>query len=191
MTSSIPSEGKSSISMNMAQALGQMEKVLLIDAEMRRPSVAKSLGYPVKTQGLANVIGGMAELDDVIKSEGGIDVIPAGVVPPNPLELLSSNRFEAILSELKPRYDRIVIDSAPIQAVSDALVLAQHACAVIYVIKSDSTSVSLAKKGVGRLLQNNARVTGVVINQVDVKKAHKYGYSYSGYYDYYGYSRSK
>jgi Mrp family chromosome partitioning ATPase len=71
------------------------------------------------------------------------------------------------------------------------MVLGQHANAVIYVIKSDSTQTDLAKKGVGQLLQNQVPVTGVVLNQVDIKKAQKYGYSYSGYYDYYGYSSGK
>jgi len=84
-----------------------------------------------------------------------------------------------------------VIDSPPTQAVSDALVLSTHANALIYVIKSDATATPLAKRGVGQLLQNNAPVTGVVLNQVDIKKAKKYGYSYGGYYDYYGYSGSK
>ena len=191
VTSSIPGEGKSSVSVNMSYALGQMEKVLLIDADMRRPTIAKSFGYAPGTPGLANIVAGTAKLEDCIKSEGDIDVIPAGTVPPNPLELLSSHRFEKLLEVLESKYDRIVVDSAPTQAVSDALVLAQHANAVIYVIKSDSTSVTLVKKGVGQLLQNNAPVTGIVLNQVDIKKAQKYGYSYGGYYDYYGYSSGK
>lgn len=191
VTSSVPGEGKSTVSVNMAYALGQMERVLLIDADMRRPTIAKSFGYPVGSPGLANLVAGTAQLDDCIHSEGDIDVLSAGVVPPNPLELLSSNRFAEVISELESRYDRIVIDCAPTQAVSDSLVLSQHANAVIYVIKSDATAVPLAQKGVGQLLQNNAPVTGVVLNQVDIKKAQKYGYSYGGYYDYYGYSSGK
>jgi Mrp family chromosome partitioning ATPase len=93
-----------------------------------------------------------------------------------------------VLEVLESRYDRIVIDSPPTQAVSDALVLSTHANAVIYVIKSESTAIPLAKRGIGQLLQNNAPVTGVVLNQVDIAKAKKQGYSYGGYYDYYGYS---
>lgn len=191
VTSSVPGEGKSSISVNLAAALGQMERVLLIDADMRRPTIAKSFEYPVGTPGLANIVSGNATIEDALQSEEGIDVIGAGTVPPNPLELLSSHKFAELLQELETRYDRIVIDSAPTQAVSDAMVLGQHANAVIYVIKSDSTQTDLAKKGVGQLLQNQVPVTGVVLNQVDIKKAQKYGYSYSGYYDYYGYSSGK
>lgn len=192
VTSSVPGEGKSSVAANLAFAMGQMEKVLLIDADMRRPTVAKSFDFPVGTPGLANLVAGTARLEDCIKElDGNLSVIPAGTVPPNPLELLSSQRFAKALEVLEQRFDRIVIDSPPTQAVSDALVLSTHANAVIYVIKSESTAIPLAKRGVGQLLQNNAPVTGVVLNQVDIKKAQKQGYSYGGYYDYYGYSGSK
>lgn len=189
VTSSIPGEGKSSVAANLASAMAQMERVLLIDADMRRPTVAKNFAFPVGTPGLANLVAGTARLEDCIQTmDDNLDIIPAGTVPPNPLELLSSKRFETVLEVLESRYDRIVIDSPPTQAVSDALVLSTHANAVIYVIKSESTAIPLAKRGIGQLLQNNAPVTGVVLNQVDIAKAKKQGYSYGGYYDYYGYS---
>lgn len=189
VTSSIPGEGKSSVAANLASAMAQMERVLLIDADMRRPTVAKNFAFPVGTPGLANLVAGTARLEDCIQSmDDNFDIIPAGTVPPNPLELLSSQRFAKVLEVLESRYDRIVIDSPPTQAVSDALVLSTHANAVIYVIKSESTAIPLAKRGIGQLLQNNAPVTGVVLNQVDIAKAKKQGYSYGGYYDYYGYS---
>ncbi|SDR82618.1 GumC family protein [Pseudomonas oryzae] len=188
ITSSIPGEGKSTVSANLAMALGQMEKVLLIDADMRRPTLAKNFDFPVGTPGLANLIAGTAKLEECIKQVDGIDMLSAGAVPPNPLELLSSPRFEKVLEFLRSRYDRVVIDSPPTQAVSDAAVLATHANALLYVVKSEATAIPLVQKGVGQLLQSNAPVTGVVLNQVDIKKAQKYGYSYGGYYDYYGYS---
>ena len=111
--------------------------------------------------------------------------------PINPLELLSSDRFANIIKILADKYDRVIIDSAPTQAVSDALVLSRHANAVIYVVKSEATAIPLVQAGVGKLLQMGAPVKGVVLNQLDVKKAAKYGYSYGGYYDYYGYSNTK
>ncbi|WP_107853128.1 GumC family protein [Oceanimonas marisflavi] len=188
VTSSVPGEGKSSVSSNLAAALGQMEKVLLVDADMRRPTVAKNYGFAVGTPGLANLIAGTAKLEECIQQVDGIDVMSAGTVPPNPLELLSSDRFDSIIKVLADRYDRVIIDSPPTQAVSDALVLSQHANAVIYVVKSESTSVPQVETGVGKLLQLNAPIKGVVLNQLDVKKAAKYGYSYGGYYDHYGYS---
>ena len=188
ITSSVPGEGKSTVAANLAIALGQMEKVLLIDADMRRPTLAKNFDFAVGTPGLANLIAGTAKLEDCIKHVEGIDMLSAGSVPPNPLELLSSARFEKVIELLRSQYDRVVIDSPPTQAVSDATVLATHANALLYVIKSEATPIPLAQKGVGQLLQNNAPVTGVILNQVDIKKAQKQGYSYGGYYDYYGYS---
>lgn len=188
ITSSIPGEGKSTLSANLAFALGQVEKVLLIDADLRRPTLAKNFDFPVGTPGLANLIANTAKLEDCLREVNGISMLCAGTVPPNPLELLSSQRFAKAMEYLKSKYDRIIIDSPPTQAVSDAMVLSTFADALIYVIKSDSTAIPLVEKGVGQLLQNNAPVTGIVLNQVDVKKAQKYGYSYGGYYDYYGYS---
>ena len=188
ITSSIPSEGKSTVSANLAFALGQVEKVLLIDANLRRPTLAKNFDFPVGTPGLANLIANTAKLEDCLREVNGISMLCAGTVPPNPLELLSSQRFAKAMEYLKSKYDRIIIYSPPTQAVSDAMVLSTFADALIYVIKSDSTAIPLVEKGVGQLLQNNAPVTGIVLNQVDVKKAQKYGYSYGGYYDYYGYS---
>ena len=188
ITSSIPGEGKSTVSANLAFALGQVEKVLLIDADLRRPTLAKNFDFPVGTPGLANLIANTAKLEDCLREVNGISMLCAGTVPPNPLELLSSQRFAKAIEYLKSKYDRIIIDSPPTQAVSDAMVLSTFANALIYVIKSDSTAIPLVEKGIGQLLQNNAPVTGIVLNQVDVKKAQKYGYSYGGYYDYYGYS---
>lgn len=189
VTSSLPGEGKSTVAANLAYAFGQMERVLLIDADLRRPTLAKNFKFPVGTPGLANLIAGTAKTDDCIKTIEGIDMMCAGAVPPNPLELLSSERFAKLIEQLKSRYDRVIIDSPPIQAVSDATILATHADAQIYVIKSEATPIPLAQKGVGQLLQTNSPVTGVVLNQVDVKRAQKHGYHYGGYYDYYGYSK--
>lgn len=192
VTSSVPGEGKTSVSANLAYALAQVgDKVLLIDADMRRPTLAKNFELPVGTPGLANLIAGNARLEDCIKHLDGVDLLAAGTVPPDPLELLSSPRFAALLDTLSAQYTRIIIDTPPTQAVSDPMVLATLADALVYVIKSDSTATPLAIKGVGQLLQHNAPVTGVVLNQVDVKKAQRYGYRYGGYYDYYGYSAQK
>lgn len=191
IASSIPGEGKSTVSVNLAFALGQMERVLLIDADLRRPTLAKSFEFPVGTPGLANLIAGTARLEECIQQVDGIDMICAGTVPPNPLELLSSPRFAKAVEVLKNKYDRIIIDSPPTQAVSDAIVLSTFADSLLYVVKSASTHIPLVEKGVGQLLQNNAPVKGIVLNQVDIKKAKRYGYSYGGYYDYYGYSNTK
>jgi succinoglycan biosynthesis transport protein ExoP len=191
VTSSVPGEGKTTLSVGLAFATGQMEKVLLIDADMRRPAVAKALGLDRNHAGLSNLVAGTAQISECIQryEEGNIDVLSAGTIPPNPSELLSSKRFASVLELLQSKYDRIIIDSAPCQAVSDALILAPQVGAMIYVVKSDSTPYQQARGGIKRLHEVKAPIVGVVLNQVDVKKGAKYGDGeYGGYYDAYGYS---
>lgn len=190
ITSSVPGEGKTTVSANLAFALAQMERVLLIDADLRRPMLAKSFEFPVGTPGLANLIAGHACLDECIKTVDGLDMISAGTVPPNPLELLSSQAFVKVLEELKGRYDRIIIDSPPTHAVSDATVLATFAHSLVYVVRAASTAIPLVERGVGQLLQSGAPIKGIVLNQVDFEKAQKYGYGYGAYYEYYGQQES-
>ncbi|MEX5451473.1 GumC family protein [Stutzerimonas stutzeri] len=187
VTSTAPGEGKSSVSANLAFAMGQLHRVLLIDADLRRATLEKSFGLKPGTPGLVNLIGGNARLEDCIHTVGNVDMIAAGPVPSNPLELLSSPRFGKLLDVLKGRYERIIIDSPPSQAVSDAAVLSTLADAVIYVVKSDSTLIPHVQKGVSQLQGSSAPVAGVVLNHVDIEKARKNG-QFRGYYDHYGYS---
>jgi len=168
----------------------QMEKVVLIDADMRRPSVGKSFGLPLYQPGLSNLIAGSNTLSECVyrDEESGLDVIAAGAVPPNPQELLASPRFAQMLQVLCDKYDRVIVDTAPVQAVSDALVVSRHADSMLYVVKADNTRQKQVINGIGRLLQVGAKVDGVVLNQVDTSaKASHYG-QYYGYYDQYGYS---
>jgi len=190
MTSSTPGEGKTTTACNIAEAFGQLEKVLLIDADMRRPTMAKKLGLEPGKPGLSNAVAYPETLEDCIQSVEGlnIDVMAAGPIPPNPLELLASKKFRDILETLRGQYQRIIIDSAPVLAVSDALYLSTVTDGVVYVVKADDTRDKLAIGGLDRLRGSNARIMGVVLNQVDVEKEAKYGGSYAGYYDTYGYS---
>ncbi|HET8704840.1 MAG TPA: polysaccharide biosynthesis tyrosine autokinase [Pseudomonadales bacterium] len=184
ITSTQPAEGKTTVAMNLAIALGQLEqKVLLIDADMRRPAVSNYLGLSNNAPGLSNLAAGVDSLKKCITHVEGIDIMPAGVIPPNPLELLSSTRFKNLLESLEKIYDRIVVDSAPTAAVSDALILSSYANTVIYVVKADSTPTKAAKNGINRLLQINAPLAGVVLNQVDVNKLGQRMEDYGGYYD--------
>jgi capsular exopolysaccharide synthesis family protein len=186
-TSSVPKEGKTTLSMNIAFAFGQMEKVVLVDADMRRPSVAENCGFEHRAPGLSNIIAQTHQLKECTYEYKGIDVIPAGIVPPNPLELLSSNRFQSLLMVLDEEYDRIIIDAAPTQAVSDSLMLSQMADGVVYVVRADSTPTDVASAGISRLLRVNAHILGVALNQFDAASASRYGYDS----DYYGYGSSK
>ncbi len=189
-TSSIPGEGKTTLSCNVAQAFGQTERTLLIDCDMRRPTVAKKLGLLPYVPGLSNAVGAPETLNEAIQKipHLGIDVITSGPIPSNPLELLSSSNFRTILNELRQRYDRIIIDSAPMHAVSDALYLSTLTDGVAYVVKADSTRDKFVKMGIQWLHDGNARVLGTILNQVDIEREAKYGDGQYGYYDSYGYS---
>jgi succinoglycan biosynthesis transport protein ExoP len=192
VTSSVPGEGKTTLSTNLALAFGQMERVLLVDADMRRPSVAKVMNLPPKSKGLSDVVGGLITLEEGIVNlnDFGIDVLPAGTIPPNPLELLSTVRFQNLLVELAERYDRVIIDTAPTQAVSDSLVLSRLVETMVYVIRADETNVDVVRGGLKRLEQVEAPLMGVVLNRFDAKSASRYSYRAKGYYDYYGYGYS-
>jgi len=188
VTSSIPGEGKTSVSSNLAIAMAKMEKVLLIGADLRRPSLSQV--FSVKSSlGLSNVVAGTSKFSECIHhiEDAGIDFLPCGLLPPNPLELLSSDRFAKTMEFLEKNYDRIIIDSPPVQAVSDALVLSKYAKAVVYVVEADKTHEDLVKNGIKRLLQYDAPIAGIILNKFNVDKSEKYGYDYSGYYDHYGY----
>lgn len=188
MTSSVPGEGKSTVGSNLAASLVQFGKVLVIDADLRRPTLHKNFALPVGTAGLANYLAETAALDECIRPVDNVDLMPAGAVPPNPQELLMSPRLGELMSVLRERYDYIIVDSPPCMAVSDAIILSGLVDSVVYVVKANATPIPVAQRGVGQLLQKNAAILGVVLNQVDVKKAQRYGENYEGYYDYYGYS---
>ncbi|MGO3643377.1 MAG: GumC family protein [Pseudoalteromonas sp.] len=132
ITSSVPGEGKTTTSINLAFSLGQIEKVLLIDADMRKPSICKHFDMPSYHPGLSNLISGTDKIENCLyhDEQSGITVMPCGQLPPNPLELLSSRRFTKIIELLKGQYDRIIIDTAPVEAVSDSLMISNsfHRC---------------------------------------------------------------
>ena len=189
VTSSSPGEGKTTTSANLAMSLAQMGKVLLIDADLRKPSIAKRFDIPVFHPGLSNLIVGTEQLSECVHVDvqSGVAIMPSGQIPSNPLELLSNARFSEVIDGLKAEYDHIIIDTPPTQAVSDALVIAQSVDSVIYVVKSDITRIKPIKAGIERLFESKAHVAGIVLNQVDMSKS-KDAHSH-GYYDYYDYSQ--
>jgi capsular exopolysaccharide synthesis family protein len=200
VTSAAPSEGKTTTAINLAISLTQTEsKVALIDADMRKPRLQKV--FPVPTSiGLSSFLAGASSLKDAIfpTSIPGLMVIPCGVTPPNPGELILSAGFLKMLEVLQCYFDYIVLDSPPVGNVSDARILAATADSTIVVVKAFSTSRYLARDAIVNLTNAHARVGGVVINDVDVRRRSYYsGYSYyrtyySGYAAYaYGARSSK
>jgi succinoglycan biosynthesis transport protein ExoP len=185
VTSSIAGEGTSTVSLNIARSLSKMESVLLIDANMRRPTVATSFNLPQGSPGLSNLVAGTSPLERCAYKQDGFDIIPAGVIPSNPLELISSKAFKEILLSLSTQYDRIIIDSAPVQAVSDSLILSTMADSIIYTIRANSTPHRAVSAGIARFTHSNLPLTGLVLNRVDTEQLEKYGNGdyYNGYYD--------
>jgi len=190
VTSSVPGEGKSLVSSNIAAAVAQMKKTLLIDADMRKPVVAESYNLGKEAKGLSELVAMNAKLSDCIHKTDIklLDILPSGEVPPNPLELLASKRFKRVIEELKKHYEYIIIDSAPVVAVSDPRILATIADGVVFVVQADETTYQLAKRGIKKLLDLDAHIIGTVLNQVSPGKKSKYGDYDSNYYSYYGYS---
>ena len=185
VTSSVPQEGKSTISVNLAFALGQMKRVILLEADLRRPSIGKVLNDDPKAPGLLDFLAGTADLKSCIhKTESpNVFLIPSGQLLSNPLELISSRRFGEMIGKLSETFEMVVIDCPPVVAVSDSLVLSRHASAVIYVVRADETPYQLARSGIRRLQEVNAPLLGVVLNCADLRQAEGYG-SYGYKYGY-------
>jgi succinoglycan biosynthesis transport protein ExoP len=183
VTSSIPKEGKTTIALNLALALGQVTKALLIDADMRRPTIGPMLGGENSVRGLSEFVAGEVSVEKCIYPvrHAHLWVMPSGRVPPNPLELLSSHRFANAIKVLKDVYEVIILDSPPVQLVSDALVLSRLATSVLYVVKADSTPYPLARQGLKRLWRVSAPILGAVLNQLDIGRADRYHGEYSGF----------
>lgn len=183
VTSSVPGEGKTTFSSNLALAHAFTQKTLLIDADMRRPSVARAHGLDVNAAGLSELVAGTAKLADCLQrvKDSNLMVIGSGVIPPNPLELLHSDRFAQTLEALGRHFEMIVIDSPPVELVSDALVLASRASGVIFVTKAQSTPLPMVRRALQRLRRADGHIMGVVLNALDFNKAEKYYGEYSGY----------
>lgn len=190
ITSSVPDEGKSAVAVNLALAQSQAKRVLLVDADLRRPSIAGTLGLDPKKPGLTSLLSGSATFAECLhRIEGtSLHVITTGPVPVNPLELILSRRFEALVKALAGTCDFLVIDSPPVHLVSDALVLSKMATGVVFVVKADSTPYPLARRCIRALHEVDAQLFGITLNQLDFKKAERYYGAYTGaYYKYDGY----
>jgi polysaccharide biosynthesis transport protein len=190
VTSALPQEGKSTTSISCANVLAQKgtSRVLLIDADLRRPSIHKTLGMGPRS-GLSNVLTGSATLEQVITrwpSLPDVFVLAAGTPPPNPAELLASTQMRDLLEELRAKYDFIVVDTPPTLSVTDAVVLSPRADAVVLVIRSGQTTKQALRRARDLLMQVNAKVSGVLLNAVDLSSPdYYYYYEYQGRYSQY------
>lgn len=187
ITSSGPQEGKTTVAAALAEAMADSgNKVLLVDADMRRPRIHRIFGIPNSSAGLSSLILGQGGLAEAIKSTevSNLFVLPCGPIPPNPSELLHTEAFARLVDSIAAAYDRVIIDSPPVGVVADAVVASTRVDGTLMVLKAGRTSRDVAKQAVRQLKDVKARVFGAVLNDLDLEDQ-KYGQYY--YYYRYGY----
>ena len=181
-----PREGKTTSVIYLGTTMAQSgQRVLLIDSDMRRPRLHQSTAVP-RQIGLSNLIVGEVDYADCIKTTDipNMYVLPCGPLPPNPAELLMTHRFQLVLEELGRRFDRILLDSPPLQAVTDAVVLSRHTDGVILVVKAGKTLREDVTRSVRQIASVDGIVVGAILNELDLEER-RGGY----YYSYYGYGQ--
>jgi capsular exopolysaccharide synthesis family protein len=190
LTSAQPLEGKTTTACNMAIALAYGgSRVLLIDADMRRPSVSRTLGIE-NNIGLSHLLTGQATARQAIRrtTVQNLWVMTAGLTPPNPSELLASGRMKTLISNVQTGpFDWVIIDTPPVLAVTDAVIIAPWVSGVVFVIGSEMTQRRLAERAVETLLTSRPHLLGAVLNRVDIIRnkyyySRYYGYKYKNYY---------
>lgn len=184
VTSSAPAEGKTLTAANLAVVMAQMgNRVLLIDSDMRKPKLNKVFRTS-RDKGLSTILVGGCEIPDAIVTTKipNLDIISSGPVPPNPSEIIGSRRMAAVLQELRKPYDRIIIDSPPITAVTDASILAKYADGAIIVVRYGETHLEIIKNGIHQLNAVNANIFGCILNCVNTGRESYYYYQYNYYY---------
>jgi capsular exopolysaccharide synthesis family protein len=181
ITSAVPQEGKTTISANSALVLAQRgSRVLLIDADLRRPGIDKLFGFRSRG-GLSSLISGVDKMDDVLVPYPQVPnlwILPSGPIPPQPVELLSSIVMKDCIARWRNEFDHIIIDTPPCLSVTDAVVLSPEADRIILVARAGKTTKAALRRACGVLLHVNARVMGIVLNALDLRADNSYYYTY-------------
>ena len=186
ITSCVKNEGKSTISLELAKSLAISEKkVLLIDADLRKSVFATR--YTINSEdviGLSEYLSGQAKLEDVVYTtqNENLQMIFAGAVPPNPVELLGSSKFDALLKTVREMYDYVVVDAAPLGAVIDASAISAFVDGAILVITANEISYRFAQDVKVQLERSNCRVLGAVLNRIPMRSGSYYNNYYKKYY---------
>lgn len=190
VTSTVPEEAKSNVSINLALTLAEDgKKVLLMDCDLRKPILHRYLKAGHNLKGVSNVLSNQATLEESILhlETENLDFLSAGTPPPNPSELLGMPKMKQMLDTLRETYDYIILDTPPVSVVTDAAVIGSVADGVLFVVRSNYSPVDATKAAVKKLQSAGVRILGVVLTRYDVKKSLKsssYAYSYSYSYNY-------
>jgi succinoglycan biosynthesis transport protein ExoP len=194
VTSAGPRDGKTTTAASLAITMAESgHRVLLVDADLRRPRIHSAFKI-ANTSGLSSLILGEGILKETAKSSGvpNLSLLTCGPLPPNPAELLHTEAFKNLLAQMGEQFDRVIIDSPPIGAVADAVVISTQVDGTVLVVKNQVTSREMARRAVKALRDVNARIFGAILNDVDLEARQAGGYYYySKYGYYYGESESK
>lgn len=188
ISSSISGEGKTTTATNIALSMSQIDKkVLLINADLRKPKIHKAMNLP-NTPGLTNVLSGLTNKEKAINIKSvNLSVLCSGITVPNPSEILSNQLMSEFLTELKTSYDYIIMDTLPLNVVSDALTLINQSDGILLIVRPyHSTHIEL-QKTIKSLEFINTKILGFVLNDTDEEKENCYKYKYKGKYNSYYY----
>ena len=185
VTSAAPAEGKTTVACSIAIALAQGgQRVCIVDCDLRRPRLHRIFDRSGDA-GLTNALVGEATIEDIaLPTEvPNLYCVPAGPIPPNPADMFHSEKFKLLLAELSERFDRVVLDSPPLAAVTDSAIIAKLVDGAVFVVRAFKTSIGISRQGLRALTDVGAPIVGCVLNAVDYRKASSY------YYQYYSYKR--
>lgn len=184
VTSSAPGEGKTTVTINLAITLAQVgHKVLVLDLDMRKPKIHNYLkiqNFP----GITNVLSNTSNLEYAIQNveELGISVITCGPIPPNPSELIQTNKMQKIIEELGEQFDYIIMDTPPASFITDASVLSKHADGVLVVVHHGGVTFEVLRNTMDNLTNAGANILGAVLNIVNTERVGRYNYYKNNYY---------
>lgn len=180
ITSSVPNEGKSTVALELARSFSEMEKVLLIEADMRHPTLYKSLNLELHRPGLSNLLAKTHQINECILRDKNVklDILTSGISPANPLAFLSMKRFKMLIKVFGNFYDRIIIETPPVNAVSDAVIISRLVDSVLYVVHGGKTKREQITSGLRVLRQVNAPIEGIIVNHSENIDSQKYQNKY-------------